>query len=309
MTNAASPLIFISYRNSDTSGETGRMVDHLKSVINPTYFFLDVENLGKGEFFPPLLKKYIDQCEVFIAVIGPTWGNFNVDVDTDPNDYVRMELAIALKKKKRILPVLVRQAKMPLPHQLPNDLKGFDQINAAELSHTRWQYDMDRIVETLKDFGIPLTKETARTERKTITWLIAGIAIILLLFVGLREFVFKNEEKKADVPTYKKEIPYLVAGTWKPLVPDRGTTIYKLSQTTKQVSLQVFERGVRTHTGYGTLNGSKLSLLIFDNGKSNRSLTLQLSTDNKSLIGTQALDIKGSNQKIGIPVTWQRVEE
>lgn len=309
MTDVSSPLIFISYRNNDTSGETGRMVDHLETVIDKKYFFLDVDSLGKGEIFPPLLKKSIEQSEVFIAVIGPGWAErFNMNLDSDATDYVRMELATALKKRKRILPVLVKGAKMPSANQLPNDLKGFDQYNATELSYTRWDYDMSRIVEALKKYGIPLKHETKRNEKKIFAWSVAVIAVVLLLFIGLKEFVFKKEPDKKIIPSYSREVPALVAGTWRPMRAVKSGITYKISQTSKQVTVEVFNSGVRTQTGYGSISGNTLSLDIPNKEGGNRSLTLELSTDHTKLIGTQNLKLKGTQRNVGIAVSWEKVQ-
>lgn len=308
MTDLSAPLIFISYRNNDTSGETGRMADHLKTVIDKQYFFLDIESLGKGEIFPPLLKKSIEQCEVFIAVIGPCWiERLKMNEDSGAIDYVRMELAMALKKKKRILPVLVKDAKMPSASQLPKDLKGFDQYNATGLSYTSWEYDMERIVQTLKKYGIPLKQETIRSEKKIFGISLGIIAVVLLLFIGLKEFVFKKEPDKAIVPAYRRDVPALVAGLWRPMEAVKRDITYKLSQTSKQVTVEVFNSGIRTQTGYGSLSGNILSLDIHDQGKGNRSLTLELSTDHTKLIGTQSLKFKASQRNIGIAVTWEKV--
>ncbi len=310
MTDFATPLIFVSYRNSDSAGETGRMVDHLKTVIDKQYFFLDVDNLSKGDIFPPLLKKSIEQCEVFIAVIGPGWiDRLNMNVENDATDYVRMELAMALNKKKRILPVLVKDAKMPLAIQLPKDLKGFDQYNATDLSYSRWEFDMTRIVDALKRYGIPIKEETKRNEKKNFAWSVAIVAIVLLLFIGLKEFVFEDKTAKSDIPSSTREVTALVAGTWKPMVTTKTNTTYKISQTSKQVTIEEFDAGMRTRIGSGLLTGNKLSFYLPDQAKGNRSYTLELSDDRTKLIGIQSLNVKVGKQNIGTAVTWEKMQQ
>jgi hypothetical protein len=46
--------------------------------------------------------------------------------------------------------VLVGGARMPSADQLPDPLKTFAQRNALEISNTRWQYDVDRLIESIE---------------------------------------------------------------------------------------------------------------------------------------------------------------
>jgi hypothetical protein len=64
---------------------------------------------------------------VLIAVIGQRWLNSSDEeggrrID-HPEDSVRLEIATALKRNIRVIPVLVDGALMPRSSDLPDDLK------------------------------------------------------------------------------------------------------------------------------------------------------------------------------------------
>jgi hypothetical protein len=87
-------------------------------------------------------------------VIGKQWlpsvdeaGKRRLD---DPDDFVRLEIATALKRNIRVIPVLVDAASMPRSNDLPDDLKLLVRRNALELSHSRFNADFGRLVAALK---------------------------------------------------------------------------------------------------------------------------------------------------------------
>lgn len=199
------------------------MIDSLKAFFSEKYLFIDVNSIDEGENFPLAIKQSTEACEVVIAVIGPGWlASIKPELDSDPSDWVWTEIAIALKKKKTIVPVLVQGASMPPALQLPKDLKGLDKYNAAELSHTRWQYDVERLANTLHKKGIPLTKEEKRSERKIVASIVAVIVVVLTSFILVKEVLFKEPEKQAMLTPLIRKAP-LVEGKW--IVIDRPNSL------------------------------------------------------------------------------------
>jgi hypothetical protein len=102
---------------------------------------------------------------VLIAVIGKHWL-----ISTDekrrrrlgnPNDFVRLEIATALKRNIRVIPVLVDGASMPPSGQLPEDLKPLALRNALNVSHERFRADAERLIG-----GVGRALESARVEQQ-----------------------------------------------------------------------------------------------------------------------------------------------
>jgi formylglycine-generating enzyme required for sulfatase activity len=115
---------------------------------------MDVDSIDLGENFVKTIAGTVGSCDVLIAVIGKGWltsrdqeGERRLD---NPDDFVRLEIATALKRDIRVIPVLVDGALMPQSRDLPDDLKSLVQRNALLLSHDRFRTDSERLVAAIK---------------------------------------------------------------------------------------------------------------------------------------------------------------
>jgi hypothetical protein len=178
--------IFVNYRREDSSGHAGRMFDRLKKHFGRKTVFWDVSgSIQHGEQFDQAIERAVASCDVFLAVIGQKWLS---SIDTagkrrleDPNDYVRLEIAKALERKVRVIPVLVERATMPNPQDLPQDLKALAKHQAIELTDNRWDYDISELINTLEKVlgrsGIP-------------AWVKATAGMLLLVALGFGIWTF-----------------------------------------------------------------------------------------------------------------------
>ena len=130
---------------------------------------MDVANIDPGADFPDFVKNAVAECDVFIAIIGPHWmavtptmGKRRID---QWNDFVRIEIASALKQEKLVIPVLVGQAKMPTPTDLPEDIVTLARRNATELSHHRFAYDAEKLINSIKRYGRSRATKTPARKR------------------------------------------------------------------------------------------------------------------------------------------------
>jgi hypothetical protein len=153
---AALSAIFLNYRRSDSEGDSGRLFDDLTLRFGPDAIFMDVAAIEPGRDFRKAIDKSVASCSVLLAVIGREWleakdaaGERRLE---DPNDFVRVELASALRRDIPVVPVLVRGAKMPRVDQLPDDLKELAYRNAVELAYTRWKTDVQALVQALRPY-------------------------------------------------------------------------------------------------------------------------------------------------------------
>jgi hypothetical protein len=106
---------------------------------------------------------------VLIAVIGANWltskddqGDRRLD---DPQDFVRMEIATALSRDIRVIPVLVDKALMPRPTDLPDNLKPLVRRNALQISGTSFDGDCQRLIATIKEILKAEAREHDEKER------------------------------------------------------------------------------------------------------------------------------------------------
>jgi hypothetical protein len=147
--------IFISYRRDDSAGYVGRLFDKLSYSFGKTNLFTDIDTIAPGEDFVEVIEDAVGSCEILLAIIGKQWleikdehGNRRLD---NPNDFVRLEIATALRRNIRVIPVLVRGAQMPLADTLPDDLKVLSRRNAHIISDRHFHPDVDDLVDAVED--------------------------------------------------------------------------------------------------------------------------------------------------------------
>jgi hypothetical protein len=68
----------------------------------------------------------------------------------NPEDFVRLELATALKRGIRVIPALVHGATIPRAEELPEELAPLIRRNAIEISDQRFHYDSQRLIDVLE---------------------------------------------------------------------------------------------------------------------------------------------------------------
>lgn len=145
--------IFLSYRRRDSQSATGRLGDRLSAHFGSARVFLDRDSIVVGDDFAEAIRRAIGLSVVVLVIIGPDWldarqasGQRRLD---DAADFVRLEIESALASGVPLIPVLVEGATMPAANQLPPSLAEFARCQATELSETRWNYDVDRLIGML----------------------------------------------------------------------------------------------------------------------------------------------------------------
>ena len=168
-----SGAIFISYRRDDSEGETGRLYDDLVRVFGAAAVFMDVSDIHPGKDFRKAIDENVSKSAVLLAIIGPAWatitdpsGARRID---QPNDFVRLEIASALARNIDVVPVLVHGARIPNPADLPADLQNLAYRNAVELTHARWNSDVEVLTRALRDYVHHGEALATRAIRKAIT--------------------------------------------------------------------------------------------------------------------------------------------
>jgi len=151
--------IFLSYRRDDTSGYAGRLYDRLVARFGAESIFRDIDALAPGIDFVEAIETAVASCRAVVVLIGREWlrvttpgGRRRLD---DPDDFVVLEIAAALGRGIRIIPVLVEEATMPVTAELPAPIARLGRFNALEISDTRWDYDVERLIDALDDTVTP----------------------------------------------------------------------------------------------------------------------------------------------------------
>jgi hypothetical protein len=146
--------VFISYRRQESSGLAGRLYERLAARLGEDQVFMDVDTIAPGLDFAEVITQAVSTCQVLLAVIGPTWlaatGEDGQRRLEDPDDIVRLEIAAALERDIRVIPILVEGAVMPRGQQLPEDLVPLARRNAVVLRHESFRVDADRLLAVIE---------------------------------------------------------------------------------------------------------------------------------------------------------------
>ena len=205
------PNVFINYRREDTAGHAGRLFDRLSGRL-PGRVFMDVDTIEPGVDFAEVIDQAVAKCEVLLVMIGREWlkvtdaaGARRLD-NTD--DFVRLEVARALDRNIRVVPVLVEGATMPRPEELPPDLAKLARRNAIELSDARWAFDVDRLVQTIQEVlqekapappAAPGPQPPSPGRWKTIAWAAPATLVLLALAVWIGGRLVKPQTPQQPV--------------------------------------------------------------------------------------------------------------
>src|SRR5215831_11192966 len=145
--------VFINYRREETSGEARALFNDLVARLGENSVFMDVDNIGLGRDFRQVIQQRLASCELMLALIGKNWvgaknqsGRRRLD---DTGDFVRLEIEAALKRNIPVTPVLLQGAQMPSVEELPESVRDFAYRNGFEISHNRWESDVQEMIKRL----------------------------------------------------------------------------------------------------------------------------------------------------------------
>lgn len=146
--------IFISYRRSDTGGYAGRLYDRLSSHFGANHTFIDVDHIDPGDDFARTIDARMRKADVVLALIGPRWltvtdadGRVRLQCE---NDYVRIEIATAIRHHKTVIPMLFEDAGVPDAAALPDDLRALTKRQGFRCTNERFHSDVDRLIEKIE---------------------------------------------------------------------------------------------------------------------------------------------------------------
>jgi TIR domain len=147
--------VFINYRRDDSIAAAGRLHDRLAQAFGRRHVFMDVDNIPAGVDFQAHLDARIADCDVVLVIIGPEWlnitdqkGHRRID---NAEDFVGAEIAAALERQIRVIPVLVDGAHMPPANELPERLRPLTRRNAVEVRNTQFGSDAERLIKKMRE--------------------------------------------------------------------------------------------------------------------------------------------------------------
>jgi hypothetical protein len=156
---AMTTRIFICYRRDDVPGAAGHIYDRLEIEFGRDQLCMDIDTLPPGGVdFRKVIHERVVESDVFLAFIGPNWLGTRKEDGTrrldSPDDHVRIEIAAALKRNIRVIPVLLDGARIPTVDELPDDLKGLARRQALHVRSATFRRDLENLISGIKYSGL-----------------------------------------------------------------------------------------------------------------------------------------------------------
>jgi hypothetical protein len=176
--------IFISYRRKGGYDTAKLIYDRLRMDGYSVSF--DIDTLVNGNFDVELEQR-VNDCKDFLLVLNPgIFDRFFVSKDDyDPdNDWVRREIACALKTDKNIVPLAMEG--FVFPKSLPAEVKGITKKNAIDIYPKYFEAAYDKI----KSFLISKPNWMVRHKKK----IISCVSIVFLALVASLYFTISKKD-------------------------------------------------------------------------------------------------------------------
>jgi hypothetical protein len=203
--------VFISYRRNDSQHQADRLYEALTRVLPKADVFIDIDNIPAGVDFAKHISTYISKSDIMLVLIGPAWLAPAAATGTprilEPGDYVRLEIASALRANLMVVPVLLDGAAMPAAEALPDDLRALTGRNAVSIARPTFERDVEALVQRL---GL------RRPGARLAPWL--GAAAVALIALGLVWFGANQTPPSSSVDAPATEAPAVSASPQPPTV-------------------------------------------------------------------------------------------
>lgn len=315
--------IFLSYRHDDSQGEALHLFEDLRKHFGADHVFMDVTRIDPGKDFRKAIDGAVSTCDVLIVMIGKKWldstddrGKRRID---DPEDFVRMETAAALRRDIPVIPVLLQGTGMPRSDQLPGELEALAWRNAFEIRHARWEIDVAELVKALRKIvNVSQTRQEPKAAeekhlRFPITRLSVGLLVVATLVTGLIVAVnqlglFGGKEAHKESTRQARPETGLSPKTTSSLVRDAAKATF--FDDFSDDKLDPHWKILNHNPSKTTIQPKKGTLLIITergsiataatNLKNQYVLDLSLPKDNYEVIAKASLQIQSTNNSISL---------
>ena len=210
--------IFINYRRGDDPGFARSLFDRLKSIFGEQNVFMDIDALGATNDFATVLAEKVRACSIFLAVIGKNWLDASDDKGRRlgrEGDFVTMEIALAFRLNKLVMPILANGAPPLNVDDLPPILRPLASCNAFPLANERYEGDVQKIIREI-------AKHLGRSDADVARALLHGSSLHnakpLEIWLTRWDFIKRSTNRKDFTEFLQSNPPADLAGlAWKAL--------------------------------------------------------------------------------------------
>lgn len=172
--------IFISYRRQGGESTAKIISDRLKDLGHQVFY--DVESLRSGAFNTKLYS-VIEECNDVIVVLSPD----SLDRCSNENDWVRLEIAHALRTGKNVIPVFLRG--FVFPEVLPADIETLRIQNGLEANSEFFDAFITKLQSFLHSKPTLIQRIGQNAVFKRTVPLILAITVVSGIFLGVSSLV------------------------------------------------------------------------------------------------------------------------
>jgi hypothetical protein len=328
--------IFISYRRDDSAADmTDRVYEHLVRRWKGRVF-MDIDSLKAGDLFANRIEENLQNCAVMLAMMGRHWASLTDEQGArridDPGDYPRMEVATALKRGIRVIPVLVGNTPLPRREELPSDIAGLVDRQVLRLSREGFDADMERLMSSVAQDLPRNTWAEMRFQTLAVAVVLALLLFGILAYYKLGPSLFPEKRQvsssSANVnlskdgsdtfePVPKKERPNPggpnISGKWRTAPfrnvysrDERSTIVFDFTQSGDTVMGTVTET---VRNVYSSENGGQTDTIGILEGKI-RDTVVSFYTKGELTDNTVYKEMyTGVLQKDGREIAFQRIDD
>jgi SIR2-like protein/TIR domain-containing protein len=152
--SAGLPLkVFINYRHEDMPFAASTLYRELKGRFGKENIFFDHGTLRPGMRFLEVIKSQLaGTTGAFIALIGSKWmPTMIAHQRRGDQDYVTEEIELALRNGWIVIPMLVDDASLPDPRELPPAIRALPDSHVARLRQTNLDDDVEDLSARLNE--------------------------------------------------------------------------------------------------------------------------------------------------------------
>lgn len=145
------PSIFVSFRKVDNRWMRDRIYQALSEAFGANEIFKSGESIPAGGDFGAILRRQAAECKVMLVLIGAAWSDVRDGAGgrllDRQDDWVRLEIATALRAGNRVIPVLLGDTVMlPAPVALPDDIAALAQLQFLRVPETHLDDGLNNLV-------------------------------------------------------------------------------------------------------------------------------------------------------------------
>ena len=179
--------VFISYRRD--GGDMTAMYFYQALKERGYRVFYDLEVLRSGSFNEALLHS-IRSCTDFVLILSP----HALDRCVSPDDWVRAEIAEALRLGKNIIPIMLKD--FTFPEYLPEDIDAVRYQNGLTSTTEYFNESINRVCSRYL-----LSKPVLKKKKSSpVAPILLSIAAVLLLAAALIYWYMDNQKPSGAVP-------------------------------------------------------------------------------------------------------------